>query len=197
MTPNGTSNSAMETLKLNVGESHVIALQYAEGKPCQSRYSGDQVMYSLSDGRKLFVDPYVAERIKALRVGPGDEFAIAKKESFAGNRRTVEVVVNPLKRTGAFGHAPVDTIGNDRPSHPTPAPPAPQAAPPAPPPQAPVNGAGETTADIMARCYCNAVDIALATIACAEKKGLRLTAQFEDVRAMGTALLISETGGRR
>ena len=48
----------------------------------------------------------------------------------------------------------------------------------------------------MARCYCSAVDIAIATMACAEKKGLRLTVQFEDIRAMGTAMMIAETGRR-
>jgi hypothetical protein len=193
---------APDTLKLAVGESHVIALQYAEGKPCTSRFSGAQIMYSLVDGRKLFVDEYVATRIRALGVGPGDEFSISKQESFAGNRRTVEVVVRPLRRAGASGAAPATNhvAGNGFSQSQ-----ATVASVQCPVASAdasgtghsPVSGAGETHAAIMARCYCSAVDIALATIACAEKKGLRLSAQFEDVRAMGTALLIAETGGRR
>lgn len=185
-------SSPAGTLKLETGIPHVITVTHPRGLPVKSRFTGDQVMWTLGDGRKLYCDPYVQERMDALHVGPGTPFEIQRVESFAGNRRTVEVVVRPLNGTATVTAvaAPRDNRESHHPTPPPP-PPAPAALPPAP-----VNGAGETHAAIMQRCYCAAVDIALATIACAEKKGLRLSAQFEDVRAMGTALLISETGRR-
>jgi hypothetical protein len=195
---------APDTLKLAVGESHVIALQYADGKPCKSRFSGDQIMFSLVDGRKLFVDPYVDERIKALRVGPGQPFEIEKRESFAGNRRTVEVVVRAARRgAGATSEvaAPGPLRGNGSTSHSQPTAPQPVTwadldapAKPSPPPL-PVNGAGETAGDVLKRAYCEAVDIALYTVECARQKGILVTPLFEDVRAI--AFSISGLGGRR
>lgn len=181
-------------LKPQIGEKHVIALSQPYGKPVRSNFGGDQLMFTLVDGRKMFLDPYVQDRIKALGVSPGVPFELEMVEILHGNRRTAEIVVRPVPASAPYTPAaPAQQINVQRESiqHTAPAP-----QPPATIPPAPVNGAGETHAVIMQRCYCAAVDVALAAIACAEKKGLRLTAQFEDIRAMGTALLIAETGRR-
>lgn len=188
------------TLKLEPGVPQVIALTYANGLAVKSRFSGDQLMWSLTDGRKLYTEPYVGERVRAAGIQPGILFEIEKVENHSGNSRTVSIQVRSLRASAAVPAPAPTPVTLDKPasSNTSPiqgTPPPPPLPPPAAPPM-PVNGAGESHADIMARCYCAAVDIALATIACAEKKGLRLTAQFEDVRAMGTALLISETGRR-
>jgi hypothetical protein len=60
-----------------------------------------------------------------------------------------------------------------------------------------VNGIGETSAAILARCYRDAVDIALTAVAYAKENGLLLTPEFADIRAMAATLAINETGGRR
>lgn len=184
--------STMDKLVLKVGEAHIIALQQLYGKPMPSRYEGDQLMFSLVDGRKLFVDPYVQDRFKAANVEPRVDFQIEKCEVMSGNRRTVEIQVRPV---------PIQPRTPAKPPQPTlPPPPAPQ-LPPAPPAPmngaAPVNGQGETTAAIMGRCYIQAVDVALAAVQYAETKGLRITPGFEDIRALAATMCITETGGRR
>lgn len=189
-----TSANGLETLKLNIGEKHVIALQYADGKPVQSRFSGDQLMFSLTDGRKLFTEPYVQMKLDALGVQPGQPFEIEKRESQAGNRRTVQIEVRALqRRADAITSTPARQGVKDSPTpfNPTA---LPLAAPP--PLPAPVNGAGENSAAIMARCYHQAIDVALAAVTYAESKGLRITPSFEDVRCLAATICINESGRR-
>lgn len=198
MTPQAT-----ETLKLQLGEVHVIALTQPYGKPVASRFGGDQLMFTLADGRKLFVDPYVQDRLKAANVAPGVPFEIEKRESVQGNRRVVSVEVRPLKaagpgvqaapahaNTGITTYAPQSTPPASTTEYRPSAPQRPQL------PQMPVNGNGETAAAIMARCYKDAIDVALSAQAYARENGLMLAPVFEDVRAMGTALFI-QNGARR
>jgi hypothetical protein len=178
--------TGFETLKLNIGEPQTIALQYADGKPVQSRFSGDQLMFSLVDGRKWYTEPYVQMKLDAIRVQPGEPFEVEKRESQSGNRRTVQIEVRALPRR-ANGTAPARSAvngGSPTPFNPT-----------APPP--PKNGAGETSADIMARCYHQAIDVALGAVTYAEAKGLRITPCFEDVRCIAATICINESGGRR
>ncbi len=184
-TPNG-----IEKLNLKVGEPHVIALSQVDGRPVSSQFSGDQLMFTLVDGRKLFLDPYVQDRIRDARITPRQVFEIEKVEVFAGNRRTVEVVVR-LKGAAANGIASAPSaIGgiSTLPPKPTPV--------PAPAIAERVNGAGETAAEIMAQCYRRAVDVALTTVAYARENGLMLSPTFEDIRASGTALFIQNSRGQ-
>jgi len=177
------SANGIETLKLKVGEPHVIALQYAEGKPVNSPYSGDQLMFSLADGRKLYVDPYVQMKLDALGIQPGVPFEIEKKELQSGNRRTVQIEVRAVRRTSAVAAAPARqsvTAGSPTPLNPT----------------VPTNGAGETSADIMARCYRQAIDVSLGAMKYAEERGLRLAPSFEDVRCLAATICINESGRR-
>jgi hypothetical protein len=171
------TTAAPETLRLQINQPEVIALSQPYGKPCQSRFSGDQLMFTLTDGRKLFVDPYVQDRIKTLGVAPGTPFEIEKQERQQGNRRIVEVVVREV-------------------GLPSTAPPAAMAAGRCTPlPSPPVNGAGDTAAGILAAAYPEAVRIALAGVEAARQAGLHISPTFEDVRAI--AFSISGLGGRR
>jgi len=65
-----------------------IALQCTDGVRIEGRY-GDRVKYTLTDDRTMYVDPSVAEQIKALDVQPGGVFQICKCQDKIGNRRTV------------------------------------------------------------------------------------------------------------
>lgn len=192
-------NPAPEILKLKAGEPHTIALKYADGKPCQSRFSGDQLLFTLTDGRQLYVEPYVGDRFRAARVQPGVDFQIEKVESFQGTRRTVEIEVRPL-RSGALAglnaSAPVTTPPVAE-TYRTPQPTTPPVAPPPPPPLPPiaVNGAGETATDVYEQAFDRAIDVALRGVDRAKAKGLLITPAFEDVRSI--AFSISGLGGRR
>jgi hypothetical protein len=70
----------MQKLTLQPNRPEIIALQFATGKTVTSGYGdyGEQVMYSLTDGRKLFLDPPVAAKIDELSLGKGEPFEVTK-----------------------------------------------------------------------------------------------------------------------
>jgi hypothetical protein len=65
-----------------------IALQCTDGVRIEGRY-GDRVKYTLMDDRTMYVDPFVAERIKELAIQPGELFQICKRQAKIGNRKTI------------------------------------------------------------------------------------------------------------
>ena len=65
-----------------------IALQCPDGIRVEGRY-GDRVKYTLTDDRTMYVDPFVAERIKELDVQAGELFQICKRQAKKGNRKTI------------------------------------------------------------------------------------------------------------
>src|SRR5215471_5123113 len=78
-------------------------LAYADGLKVQGRF-GDQVMYSLTDGRVMYVPPIVRGRLLELGIRQNDPFAICRAERREGNRRFVDWVVQPH---GAASQAPI------------------------------------------------------------------------------------------
>jgi hypothetical protein len=65
-----------------------IALKCADGIRVEGRY-GDRVKYTLTDDRTMYVDPFVAERIKELAIQPGELFQVCKHQAKNGNRKTI------------------------------------------------------------------------------------------------------------
>ena len=65
-----------------------VALQCTDGVRVDGRY-GDCVKYTLTDDRTMYVDPFVAERIKELAIQPGELFEICKRQAKKGNRKTI------------------------------------------------------------------------------------------------------------
>lgn len=57
-----------------------LALLYLNGKPIDTA-RGPRVMFSVKGGKKLFVDPPVAEQIAALGARKGEPISICKRES--------------------------------------------------------------------------------------------------------------------
>jgi hypothetical protein len=55
-----------------------VALKYAQGKIVSSQY-GERVMFSLTDGRIMFLDPPVAAQIEALEINVRESFTITKQ----------------------------------------------------------------------------------------------------------------------
>ena len=69
-----------------------VALKYADGKEVNGQY-GDQVLYTLTDGRVMYVPPIVKRRIEELGIGRGELFTLTKAEKKNGTRRTIEWLV--------------------------------------------------------------------------------------------------------
>src|SRR5215472_4493083 len=69
-------------------------LAYADGLRVQGRF-GDQVMYSLTDGRVMYVPPIVRDRLLELGIRQNEPFNICRSERREGNRRFVDWVVQP------------------------------------------------------------------------------------------------------
>ena len=111
-----------------------VALKYNDGKEVTGQY-GDQVLYTLTDGRVMYVPPIVKKKIDELGIGRGELFTITKAEKKNGTRRTIEWVVGtdgsgdrkpqrrdqqpngtaPAQRRGGAGSAPANGNGH-RPS---------------------------------------------------------------------------------
>ena len=108
------------TLKLQTNVPEVIALQFAEGLPVQSQYSGDQVMYSLTDGRKWYVSPFVARKVTEAGITAQIPFEVLKREVARGNRRSVEIQVRNLGDTSASAAAVTTApVEHNRPADPS------------------------------------------------------------------------------
>lgn len=69
-----------------------VALKYGDGKEVNGQY-GDQVLYTLTDGRVMYVPPIVKRRIEELGIERGELFTLTKAEKKNGTRRTIEWVV--------------------------------------------------------------------------------------------------------
>jgi len=85
-----------EYLRFSTNIPEEVALRFPEGRQVQSKLEGgtDQVMYSLVDGRVMYVPLHVGERIRELHIGPGERFSLVKAEVKTGNRRGIEWQVN-------------------------------------------------------------------------------------------------------
>ncbi|MEP6539677.1 MAG: hypothetical protein ABJF23_30370 [Bryobacteraceae bacterium] len=70
----------METIKFETNMPQVLALAFAEGKPVESQFTGAQVMFSTVDGRRMYLAPFVAEKIRAAGIAARIPFEICKKQ---------------------------------------------------------------------------------------------------------------------
>jgi hypothetical protein len=84
-----------------------VALRYTDGKVVDGQY-GEQVMFSLTDDRVMYVEPIVAARIRSLGVQPGECFFILKTK--VGRRNEWQVF-----REGDEPAAPAPMV--ERPTH--------------------------------------------------------------------------------
>src|SRR6516165_3497852 len=89
-------------------------LAYADGLKVQGRF-GDQVMYSLTDGRVMYVPPLVRDKLLEFGIRQNEPFAICRAERREGNRRFVGWVVQP---SGPASTAPSGTTHRETPEPP-------------------------------------------------------------------------------
>ncbi|HLG96633.1 MAG TPA: hypothetical protein VKX49_10025 [Bryobacteraceae bacterium] len=90
-----------------------VALKYGNGKDVTGQY-GDQVLYTLTDGRVMYVPPIVRKQIEDLDVARGELFTITKAEKKNGTRRTIEwqVAVHRRSAIGTDGRPPARDESN-------------------------------------------------------------------------------------
>src|SRR5215471_10094314 len=84
-------------------------LAYADGLKVQGRF-GDQVMYSLTDGRVMYVPPIVRDKLLELGIRQNEPFNICRAERREGNRRFFDWVIQPH---GAASQAPIANLHSE------------------------------------------------------------------------------------
>ena len=85
----------MNILPFHLNVPAEVILERPEGTLVQGRY-GDRVMFSLADGRVMYVPPFVATKIQAEGVVAGERFQLCKTQVKKGNRRSIEWIVQRL-----------------------------------------------------------------------------------------------------
>ena len=85
----------MNILPFHLNVPAEVILERPEGTLVQGRY-GDRVMFSLADGRVMYVPPFVATKIQAEGVAAGERFQLCKTQVKKGNRRSIEWIVQRL-----------------------------------------------------------------------------------------------------
>ena len=58
-----------------------VALKYPDPKIFESQWGGERAMYSLTDGRVMYLDSIGAARIKSLDIQPGELFFVVKRKN--------------------------------------------------------------------------------------------------------------------
>jgi hypothetical protein len=176
-------------------------LVYADGLKVQGRF-GEQVMYSLTDGRVMYVPPIVRDRLLELGIRQNDPFAICRAERREGNRRFVDWVIQPhgasSQTASANSHtdAPGSPVSED------------SSARFKPNGNGNGNGGGKpagvpasaATAETALRAaLMSSIDAALAAEQYASARGLSVRFGSEDLRAMALSLFIQHArdGGVR
>jgi hypothetical protein len=69
-----------ETIEFDPNVPQRVALQYSTGRIVDGR-NGQRVMFSLVDGRVMFLDLEVAEQVNQLRPKPGETLTVCKSKS--------------------------------------------------------------------------------------------------------------------
>ena len=161
-----------------------VALAYPDGLQVEGRF-GDQIMYTLTDERVMYVPPVVRNKLVDLAIQPGELFTICKAERKEGNRRFIEWQVKkddtpndqpPWETPQVNGNSNGHTNGRTRPN--------------------PSNG--HAVAHLQS-ALSSSIDAAIAAEQYAAAKGLSVRFGSEDLRAMALSLFIQHAreGGLR
>lgn len=72
---------ASTILRFEPNVPEIISLKFSEGKECESKISGDpQLYYTLSDGRSTYVSPEFGDRIRELGIRAGQPIEVVKRQ---------------------------------------------------------------------------------------------------------------------
>ena len=81
----------MEVLRFQANIPEEVALKFDDGKAVEGRY-GDQVLYTLTDDRVMYLPPIAAKRITDLRIRKNELMSVCKQEVARGQKRSIEWV---------------------------------------------------------------------------------------------------------
>jgi hypothetical protein len=172
-------------------------LAYADGLKVKGRF-GDQVMYSLTDGRVMYVPPLVRDKLVELGIRQNEPFNICRAERREGNRRFIDWVVQPdssassAQSAGAHRDAPQSPANGDGSAH---------GKSNGNGNGRPANGLGVVGAaeSALRTALMTSIDAALAAEQYASAHGLSVRFGSEDLRAMALSVFIQHArdGGVR
>ena len=148
----------MNILRFQPNVPTQVALQSSQGIVVEGRY-GNRMMFSLVDGRVMYVPPIVATKIEAEGIAAGERFELCKAQIKNGRGRSVEWALRRLD--------PEEQLVDVAPDAPAPEPQLehdlrvsvemanakkastdlPEPPPPAPTPANPTNGNGSETGE--------------------------------------------------
>jgi hypothetical protein len=86
----------MNILRFEANTPVEIALKYDGGRDVDGRY-GPQVLYTLADGRLMYLEPKTARRIDELKITAGELFSICKREVKNGQKSAIQWEVTRLE----------------------------------------------------------------------------------------------------
>ena len=108
----------MNILRFEANTPVQVALKFDGGRDVDGRY-GPQVLYTLTDGRLMYLEPKAARCIDELKLTAGEPFSICKREIKNGQKRTVEWEVDRLQPVSTTpGLEIVPREGTNEPSKP-------------------------------------------------------------------------------
>jgi hypothetical protein len=184
-----------EILRLQANKPQVIALTFTEGRPVTSpKTRKEQIMFSLTDGSIIFLDPAVARKIDALNLGKGEPFEITKRSGenydvryFPAEGQSQPAPQSPSQRRleSPLSGTPTE-VGPLHQQHSAPcgqSPLQPDARKPSP----------HTTGGKLMACFLVAVDSLLEVQAYATAKGMNIQFNSEDVRAVANTMFIQNS----
>ena len=85
----------MNILRFQPNVPTQVTLQSSQGVVVEGRY-GYRMMFSLVDGRVMYVPPIVATKIEAEGIGAGERFELCKAQIKNGHGRSVEWALRRL-----------------------------------------------------------------------------------------------------
>ena len=171
-------------------EPETFGLKYLSGKNVGGGYGGQRVMFSTTDGRKIFLDVEDADdlemQVKKLAVREGDLITVTRVDFPRGGGHALRIERAPQSRIGAgvatsaiatpAAQATTRTTDIDHRTSPAPQP---------------------TGSPLMA-CFAQAIDAIQEAQLYANRKGLGITFTSEDVRATAISCFIGcQKGGAR
>lgn len=173
--------SVTQTIKFEPNVPVTLALQYADGREVTSQLTGEaQVMFTVTDGRRLYATPTLAAKIRETGVQPNEPLRVTKRTEGRTTRWEVQRVGDPPRAT-------------------TPVPAPPDAAPwpavfDAPPSrqaqQQQASGGLSPMARMVASAFGAAFDGLTEMQGYAARKGQTFRFSEEDIRATANTILI-------
>jgi hypothetical protein len=205
---------AFDKVVLQTNIPEIIALQFADGVLQRSPNGyADQLMFTLAEpaGYKIYLPPIVGKKISAAGIKVGQRFEICKRELKDGSKKRIEYQIAPVEL--AAGSSPAAGAVSST-SSTTSSIPAYEHRQPhsnglhaiesangkivAVAPLTPVPPAPPSLEEQYGRILCTGFDLAYATRAYAETRGVRLKIRLSDVQAIAATLHISaQRGGAR